>query len=83
MGAVKALAIEIEANAQEAQAIGHADLAYRLGLLEACRLLNELRAGYIGRYQPEEASFDVLTRAWNEVFEAAEYLAWIEAERKK
>lgn len=82
MGAVKALAIELEANAQEAAKIGYPDLAYRLGLLEACRIINELRSGYIGQHRPQEPSFDVLSRAWDEIFDAADYLAWISEQDK-
>jgi hypothetical protein len=73
MGAVKEMAIELEANMAEAAEFAaryeSPSLAYRFGMLEACRLIAEAQ----GRHASAEA-FDALGRAWNEVYEAVLYL---------
>ncbi len=79
MGAVKNLAIELEGNMEYAAGLaskfGDATLAYRLGLLEACRIINADQALYVGQYGDDGASpFDALSQAWRSVYDAANYL---------
>ena len=72
MGAVKAMAIELEIRRDEAVALGNADLAYRLGMLEACRLISETGSRFI-----ETSSVDpfvATSQCWREVYDAASYL---------
>ena len=86
MGAVKNLAIELEGNmqyaAEVAAEVGDTALAYRLGLLEACRLIGDDQARYIGQYSSDgPCPFDVLQSAWKSVFEAAGYLKDVASHR--
>ena len=87
MGAVKNLAIELEGNMQWAADLasqsGDATLAYRLGLLEACRLIGEDQVRYIGDAGLHEGPcpFDVLQSTWRSIFEAADYLREVASRR--
>ena len=72
MGAVKAMAIELEIRQDEAVALGDPATAYRLGLLEACRLISETGSRYLGISSGDP--FLATNQCWREVFEAAGYL---------
>ena len=77
MGAVKDLAIELEINmADAADFAGRYDdpgLAYRLGMLEACRLIAQEQQRYLSA-QTDAAPYRVLYDTWANVFDAVEYL---------
>lgn len=77
MGAVKELCIELESNmfdaAERATRLDDPGLAYRLGLLEACRLIAQQQAYYI-ETRATGTPFQVLHDAWRDVLDSAEYL---------
>ena len=77
MGAVKEMAIQLEANMAEAAefAARYDDpaLAYRFGMLEACRLIAEAQQYYLDTRE-SAAPFQVLHETWSSVFDAVEYL---------
>jgi hypothetical protein len=72
MGAVKAMAIELEIHQDQAAALGDAATAFRLGMLEACRLIGEVGNRHIGSYDGDP--FLAVNDCWRAVFEAANYL---------
>ena len=72
MGAVKAMAIELEIRQDQAVALGDAATAYRLGLLEACRIISETANRYVGVADGDP--FLATAQCWHEVFDAAGYL---------
>ena len=72
MGAVKAMAIELEMHHDEAAALGDAATAFRLGLLEACRIISDTSGRYVGTSTGDP--FLATNECWRSVFEAASYL---------
>ena len=77
MGAVKEAAIELESNMMEAASITSTTVAYRLGMIEACRLITE-SARYYGEVQPNAPAWRVLHDTWASVRDAVEYLREVE-----
>ena len=77
MGAVKDLAIELECNMQDATELAarydDPSMAYRFGMLEACRLICEEQER-LTRADCTESPFMALHQTWNSVFDAVEYL---------
>jgi len=76
MGAMKAYAIDLEQRQEQAAVLGDPAVAYRLGLYEACRLINEVGGRYLG--QAEGDPFYAINEAWSSVFDAASYLGEID-----
>ena len=72
MASVKDMAIELESNQEMAAALGNPAAAYRLGMLEACRLITDLQASEVRAGKFGEA--DALNKAWVWVFDAARCL---------
>jgi hypothetical protein len=72
MGAMKAYAIDLEQRQEQAIDLGDPALAYRLGMYEACRLINAVGCRYLE--QGNADPFYAITEAWNSVFDAAKYL---------
>jgi hypothetical protein len=75
MASVKEMAIELEIRQDQAAALQDSAAAFRLGMLEACRLINEA-SGRIT--QPDAArtlaAIDALNGAWSDVFDGVCYL---------
>jgi hypothetical protein len=71
------MAIQLEANMADAAefAARYDDpaLAYRFGMLEACRLISELQQ-YYTETREQATPFHVLHESWSSVFDAVEYL---------
>ena len=76
MGAMKAYAIDLEQRQEQAIDLGDPALAYRLGMYEACRLINEVGGRYLMANDGDP--FYAITEAWNSVFDAASYLGEVE-----
>ena len=72
MGAMKDLAIELEARQESAVMLGDPAVAYRLGMLEACRLICDVSGRVIK--EPDTDPFNAVTDCWKWVFDAACYL---------
>ena len=73
MGAVKAMAIELERYQHEAMMLSNPAAIYRMGLLEACRLITEQSSLALGK--PE---FLALAQCWEAVYDAVNYLREVE-----
>jgi hypothetical protein len=78
MGAVKQAAIELEMHMEEAASISSTTIAYRLGMIEACRLITET-SSYYSKAQPGAPAWEALHQAWLSVRDAVEYLREVDA----
>ncbi|MGA0200801.1 MAG: hypothetical protein ACO3NK_17090, partial [Prochlorotrichaceae cyanobacterium] len=56
----------------EAAALGDPAASYRLGLLEACRLIGQIGDRYVGATGDDP--FMAVHQCWKEVYDAARYL---------
>ena len=72
MAAVKEVAIELEIRQDQAVALGDPATAYRLGMLEACRIISGIGNSYVGIADGDP--FLATNQCWREVFDAAGYL---------
>jgi hypothetical protein len=66
------MATELQIRQDEAIALGDVGTAYRLGLLEACRIISETGGRYLGVAVGDP--FLATNECWREVFDAAGYL---------
>ena len=79
MGAVKAMAIELEAGQEEASQVSSTTTAYRLGMLQACRLITQQGNRYVSS---SDNSWQALHETWRTVFDAVEYLREVENQER-
>lgn len=78
MGAVKEAAIQLESNMMDVAEIASPTRAYRLGMLEACRLITETTKYYLDA-EPGTPAWKALHDTWHSVYDAVTYLQEVDA----
>ena len=78
MGAVKEAAIELESNMMEVADITSTTRAYRMGMLEACRLITQTTKYYL-EAEPGTPAWKALHDTWYSVYDAVTYLQEVDA----
>lgn len=73
MAAMKEYAIELESNQLEAGELRSSTRAYRMGMLEAARLITESQK-YFTECRPDAPAWLALHETWSSVIDAIDYL---------